>query len=280
MVALRRLRTVLRALLIGAVVLAAVTVAVFQLPAFGGRPDAARRARMTASPQYVDGRFENTPPQNTERALLRTLRLYRQGYVREPTFAIPVVPMPPEQLRTPPARAPRGLVRARHGPRRARRRRILTDPVLSDRVSPVPVGPTRFHPPPIALADLTGIDAVVISHDHYDHLDMATVRHLAAQGTHFYVGLGIGAHLERWHVPAGADPRAGLVGVRRARRACDHLHAGAPLLGPPRHGQLHPVDLVDAARRRRRRLLQRRHRLRPALRRDPAAARRRWTSTS
>ena len=101
-VTMRRLRTVLKALLIGAVVLVAVTVAVFQLPAFGGRPDAARRARMAASPQYVHGRFENTPPQNTERAILRTLRLYRQGNVREPTFAIPVVPLPPEQLRTPP----------------------------------------------------------------------------------------------------------------------------------------------------------------------------------
>ncbi len=202
MVALRRLRTVLKALLIGAVVLAAVTVAVFQLPAFGGRPDAARLARMTASLQYVDGRFENTPPQNTERALLRTLRLYRQGNVRQPTFAIPVVPLPPEQLRTPPVPGLRAIwfghatvLVELDGVR------VLTDPVLSDRVSPVPVGPTRFHPPPIALADLAGIDAVVISHDHYDHLDMATVRHLAAQGTRFYVGLGIGAHLERWQVP-------------------------------------------------------------------------------
>jgi L-ascorbate metabolism protein UlaG (beta-lactamase superfamily) len=57
-----------------------------------------------------------------------------------------------------------------------------------------------MHAPPIALADLSGIDAVLISHDHYDHLDMQTIQHLAAQGTQFYVGLGIGAHLERWKV--------------------------------------------------------------------------------
>src|SRR6185503_1409680 len=56
-------------------------------------------------------------------------------------------------------------------------------------------------PPPIKLADLSGIDAVLISHDHYDHLDMATIQHLAQQGTQFYVGLGVGAHLERWKVP-------------------------------------------------------------------------------
>src|SRR5258707_482870 len=65
-----------------------------------------------------------------------------------------------------------------------------------------PVG--RFHPPPIPLEQLPPIDAVVISHDHYDHLDMATVRVLAARGTRFAVPLGVGAHLEKW----GVDPAA------------------------------------------------------------------------
>ena len=54
--------------------------------------------------------------------------------------------------------------------------RLLLDPVFAERVSPLPVGPRRFHPPPIALADLPPIDAVLISHDHYDHLDMDAVR--------------------------------------------------------------------------------------------------------
>jgi L-ascorbate metabolism protein UlaG (beta-lactamase superfamily) len=45
------------------------------------------------------------------------------------------------------------------------------------------------------------VDAVLISHDHYDHLDMDTVRHLATRGTRFFVPLGVGAHLERWGVP-------------------------------------------------------------------------------
>ena len=57
--------------------------------------------------------------------------------------------------------------------------RLLLDPVFAERVSPLPVGPRRFHAPPIALADLPPIDAVLISHDHYDHLDMGTVRQLA-----------------------------------------------------------------------------------------------------
>ena len=81
--------------------------------------------------------------------------------------------------------------------------RILTDPVFSKRTSPFQfMGPARLQAPPLALAEWKNIDAVVISHDHFDHLDMATIQHLAKGGTHFYVGLGIGAHLQRWEVPA------------------------------------------------------------------------------
>jgi L-ascorbate metabolism protein UlaG (beta-lactamase superfamily) len=79
---------------------------------------------------------------------------------------------------------------------------ILSDPIWSERASPSRwVGPRRFHPPPIPLADLPHVDAVIISHEHYDHLDMATVRALAPRGLVFHVPLGIGAHLESWGVP-------------------------------------------------------------------------------
>ncbi len=55
--------------------------------------------------------------------------------------------------------------------------RVLADPVWSERVSPSSLaGPKRFFAPPILLDELPSIDAVVISHDHYDHLDMATVK--------------------------------------------------------------------------------------------------------
>jgi L-ascorbate metabolism protein UlaG (beta-lactamase superfamily) len=79
--------------------------------------------------------------------------------------------------------------------------RLLTDPILSEHASPFEIGIRRLHPVPIALERLPKIDAAVISHDHYDHLDMRTVKHLASRGTHFFVGLGVGAHLERWGVP-------------------------------------------------------------------------------
>ncbi|MBF6334176.1 MBL fold metallo-hydrolase [Nocardia transvalensis] len=81
--------------------------------------------------------------------------------------------------------------------------RILTDPVWSERVSPSPlVGPTRMHPVPVPLTDLPPVDAVVISHDHYDHLDRHTVCALVeSQDAPFVVPIGIGAHLRKWRVP-------------------------------------------------------------------------------
>ncbi|WP_040774128.1 MBL fold metallo-hydrolase [Nocardia pneumoniae] len=81
--------------------------------------------------------------------------------------------------------------------------RILTDPVWSERVSPSAlVGPARMHPVPQPLSELPPVDAVIISHDHYDHLDKETVRELVAlQSAPFIVPIGIGAHLRHWGVP-------------------------------------------------------------------------------
>lgn len=80
--------------------------------------------------------------------------------------------------------------------------RVLVDPVWSNRVSPSSlVGPARMHPVPVALETLPPIDAVVISHDHYDHLDKSTIRLLArAQSMPFLVPLGVGAHLRGWGI--------------------------------------------------------------------------------
>lgn len=80
-------------------------------------------------------------------------------------------------------------------------RRILIDPVWSDRASGfASIGPRRFFPPLIALADLPALDLVVLSHDHYDHLDEAVIRRLATAGLRFLMPLGVGAHLRRWGV--------------------------------------------------------------------------------
>jgi len=73
---------------------------------------------------------------------------------------------------------------------------FLTDPIWSDKPFPVTfVGPRRFAAPGIALEALPPIDFVVISHNHYDHLDLPTLRWLAARGTQFFVSLGDAALL-------------------------------------------------------------------------------------
>lgn len=83
-------------------------------------------------------------------------------------------------------------------------RRFLTDPVWSARVSPSQlVGPKRFFAPPLPLAQLPPLDGIILSHDHYDHLDEAAIRALVGREERFFCPLGVGAHLRRWGVPAG-----------------------------------------------------------------------------
>jgi L-ascorbate metabolism protein UlaG (beta-lactamase superfamily) len=82
--------------------------------------------------------------------------------------------------------------------------RILTDPVWGPRASPSRLlGPKRFQPVPISLRKMPPLDVVVISHDHYDHLDYPTIRELARGDVPFVTSLGVGAHLEAWGVPPG-----------------------------------------------------------------------------
>lgn len=78
---------------------------------------------------------------------------------------------------------------------------VLTDPVFSERASPVQwMGPKRFHPLPFALSSLPQIAAVVISHDHYDHLDKASILALDTKVRQFLVPLKVGEHLRRWGI--------------------------------------------------------------------------------
>lgn len=81
--------------------------------------------------------------------------------------------------------------------------RVLTDPVFGARVSPVSfAGPKRFHRVPATIAELPKLDAVLVSHDHLDHLCAPSVRELAARRVPFVTSLGVGFHLEQ----LGVDP--------------------------------------------------------------------------
>jgi L-ascorbate metabolism protein UlaG (beta-lactamase superfamily) len=81
-------------------------------------------------------------------------------------------------------------------------KRLLIDPMFGKAPSPFPwLGLGRFSKKlPIELDNLTSIDAVIISHDHYDHLDYYSIKKLKTKTTNFFVPLGVGNHLERWDV--------------------------------------------------------------------------------
>ncbi len=175
-----------------------------RLAAFGGRPEGARLARMERSPQWRDGRFVN--PQPIRNHLWRMARdLLDASDHRTPAGGVPVVPVDPARLATPPASGLRvtwlghsTLLLELEG------HRLLVDPVWGERASPFgALGPRRYYPPLVDLADLPPVDAVLVTHDHYDHLDMAAITAMRGWETTFVVPLGVGAHLEAWGIAAG-----------------------------------------------------------------------------
>jgi L-ascorbate metabolism protein UlaG (beta-lactamase superfamily) len=80
----------------------------------------------------------------------------------------------------------------------------LTDPVFAERASPFSfAGPKRFHAPPLAIDELPPLRAVILSHDHYDHLDHDAILRLAPKAELFLAPLGVGDRLVRWGIDAG-----------------------------------------------------------------------------
>ncbi|MER7751896.1 MBL fold metallo-hydrolase [Kitasatospora sp. NPDC097643] len=176
--------------------------------AFGRRPDAEREERVRNSPQFRDGVFHNAPSTlarasaapDIDRATVRRMLFEREGRV-------PANPVPTVRPADAPRPAAEGVEITWYGHASAlveiEGARVLLDPIWSERCSPAAhVGPKRLHPVPVELEELPQVDAVLISHDHYDHLDMATVKRLVrSQSAPFAVPLGIGGHLRRWGVP-------------------------------------------------------------------------------
>ncbi|MER5771266.1 MBL fold metallo-hydrolase [Streptomyces sp. NPDC001985] len=176
--------------------------------AFGADPAGARLERIRRSPNYADGVFQNpvgarTRPSGASMAEFARIYFQKEARARRaPTGPVPLHPATLTDLAEPPASGLR-LTWMGHSTVLAEidGRRVLFDPVWGDRCSPFSfAGPKRLHPVPAPLAGLGPVDVVVISHDHYDHLDLPTIRALVSSGTVFAVPLGVGAHLERWGV--------------------------------------------------------------------------------
>ncbi|MEU9171097.1 MBL fold metallo-hydrolase [Streptomyces sp. NPDC048420] len=180
-----------------------------QPAAFGADPSGERMARIRRSPHFKDGVFQN--PSGSVRIRPEGMLEFAKVFFdrdsrsrRAPEGRIPVHATTLADLSKPPATGLR-LTWMGHASVLAEidGRRVLFDPVWGERCSPFPfAGPKRLHPVPLPLAALGPVDVVVISHDHYDHLDMPTIKELAGTDTVFVVPLGVGAHLEHWGVSA------------------------------------------------------------------------------
>ena len=185
-------------------VVAGGTLFLLARPAMGGAVEGARLVRAERSAQWSEGQFHNRLPR-VDAAGGRAMREYFFGGsdYREPDAPVQVVHRSAADYRTPPASGLRvtwlghsTLLLEIDG------RRVLIDPVWGERASPFSfMGPKRFYAPLLALDELPALDAVVISHDHYDHLDIPTVKALAGRGVRWVVPLGVGTHLAAWGVP-------------------------------------------------------------------------------
>ena len=169
---------------------------------------AARRGRESfdSSAQHDGERFRNVKPRPVE-GIGKTLGIVWNILLNKPAGAVPAGPLPVDALtRAQLDAAPdRSLFRLGHSTMLLKLRGgfWLTDPVFAERASPFRrFGPKRFHAPPIALADLPPLRGVILSHDHYDHLDRETVIALANTTSVFLTPLGVGDRLIEWGIDA------------------------------------------------------------------------------
>ncbi|MFM2417339.1 MAG: hypothetical protein RL385_2062 [Pseudomonadota bacterium] len=186
-------------------VLLALALVLFALAweGIGARATGVRRARMERSPTWHDGGFHNPEPIINHIGVMLH-GLFHASAHASPVGAVPTLRTDPRLLAKPPATGLR-ITWLGHSTNLIELdgKRFLTDPSWSERSSPIAwLGPKRWFAPPLALEELPPIDAVLISHDHYDHLDHRTIIALHDRVARFVVPLGVGAHLEYWGVPA------------------------------------------------------------------------------
>ncbi|MBH1963925.1 MAG: MBL fold metallo-hydrolase [Comamonadaceae bacterium] len=176
------------------------------MKSLGKRADGLRLERMRASPRWAETGFRNVRPipaglRDPTVPMPSIREFLSRGGRRVPDAPFPVLDPRAAWLRQPDS----GLRATWLGHSTVLIEidgyRVLTDPVWGPRASPsVLVGPKRFQPAPVTLRDMPAVDLVVISHDHYDHLDYPTIKVLAKSKVPFVTSLGVGAHLQAWGI--------------------------------------------------------------------------------
>ncbi len=198
--------------LTGVIVIVLVTATLFinLSPQFGGSPSKAQQQRYAKSPQFKEGIFINAIPTTRDIGFVNTIRVLYDFTFNELPGLEPASPLPVQKIdslqiiRKPPAL--KRLTWFGHSAclLEMEGKRIFFDPMLGESPSPHPLlGPKRYSKElPIDIDKLPYIDAVVLSHDHYDHLDYESIIRLKDKVGKFYMPLGVGVHLAKWNVPA------------------------------------------------------------------------------
>lgn len=168
-----------------------------------------RKARILSSPQYQNGSFVNPNGVSSKLFSVETLEVAKDYICTKRIDPKPIVDFPihrlhPEQWKNQQAEqfsfswlGHSSLLISMEN------QLVLIDPVLEERASPFSwIGPKRFHPSPVTAEELPDINVVLITHDHYDHLEKSTLVMINEKVNRFIVPLGIGELLENW----GIDP--------------------------------------------------------------------------
>lgn len=188
-------------------VLVLATVVFMQQASFGKMPSGERLQRIKRSPQYKDGSFQNFSPTPTftgGAGFYTVLKdfLFGKHERKSPDKDIPTIR---RDLKVQPSIKPE-LTWFGHSSYllQVNQLNILVDPVFSERTSPVQYAGTKAFQGANAynVEDMPRIDVLVITHDHYDHLDYETIKKIKDSVGVFVTSLGVGAHLEYWGIPA------------------------------------------------------------------------------
>ncbi|MCD9022125.1 MBL fold metallo-hydrolase [Cohnella silvisoli] len=190
-------------------IVAAGYLMVRNYPALGGTASPDRRIEIDQSPNRSKGKFVNqipTPMDMNLRSTIKVLFQFIKGNPKgKPITPIQAVPLPRHLIETKGNKQPTAtwfghsaILLQLDG------KTLFIDPMLGKSPSPFPLfGGRRYSKQlPIEIEDLPSIDAVLLSHDHYDHLDYGSIKKMKNKVGHFFVPLGVGAHLIRW----GVDP--------------------------------------------------------------------------
>lgn len=186
-------------------IVAAAAVLFMQQPKFGKLPEGTRLARIEQSPHYRDGKFHNLEKKPDLSEGVTTAGITWDFLFRKKERPRPAGPLPSQK--TDLLLLPEGknlLVWLGHSScfLLVGGKTVLVDPHLSPNASPLSFTTRAFAGTrPYTAADLPPADYVLLTHDHWDHLDYETILAIKDTAGTFICGLGVGGHLERWGVP-------------------------------------------------------------------------------